>query len=114
MKIYEDQEKKKPLNVIYFGIVKAGGSKTVQVYLYNDSSAMLTNLEFQIKKNIPEAKQISIIDPPVTIQPQTFQPLKIKWSPSKTFKRALEIMIIIKGEEVYMAMQKFRVEKVKE
>lgn len=106
MKIYADKEKKQPLDFIHFGIVKAGDSKTITVYLYNDSKALLTNLQFQIRKNIPGAEQIEILDAPVTIQPKSLQPLKIKWSPSRTFKRALEVTLEIIGEEVYLASKK--------
>lgn len=113
MKIYADKERKKPLEVIHFGKVEAGQSKTITVYLYNESTAILTNLKFLIGKNIPEATQVSIIKPPITIQSKKVQSLKLKWSPARTFKKALEIMIVIEGEAVYVATRKFAVKKVK-
>jgi len=113
MKIYEDEKKRKEIEIIYFGIVKAGDSKTITVYIYNDGTAVLTNLEFKMTKSIPEAKQIKIINPPITIQPDTLQPLKLKWSPARTFKKALEIVIVIEGEEIYLAKRTFRVERKK-
>lgn len=109
MKIYKDKERKEPLKVIHFGIVKAGESKTITVYLYNESEALLTNLKFLMRKNIPEVKQIKILDAPVTIQPKSIHPLKIKWSPSRTFKKALEITLFITGEEVFLAKRTFSV-----
>jgi hypothetical protein len=103
MKIFKDKELKKPLEQIHFGIVEAGSSKTITVFLFNDTSALLTDLEFQVRTNLPET--VEIIDSPSTMEPKSVKPLKLKWSPKAKVKKALKGEIIIRGVEVYFSTQ---------
>lgn len=111
MEIYKDKGRKEKLKTIYFGQVKAGEVKTITVWLFNETKAMLTNLEFNLQKNIPQAERVELINPPITIQPGKILPLKLVWAPTKTLKEALEVILTLKGEEVYMASKTFPVEK---
>ena len=100
--MYKDRNLKEQIEYIDFGIVEAGTSKEIIIYLYNDTRAVLTNLEF-VKPNMAEPNSLVVAKMPKTIQPGKIEELIIRWSPSMNFKQALEVPIIIKGDEVYLA-----------
>lgn len=47
MRIFKDEDLKEEITSIHFGKVEAGEKKRITVYLYNDSEAILTNLEYE-------------------------------------------------------------------
>lgn len=109
MKLWADPDKKQPLEVVSFGKVQVGQEKTITIYLENDSKAVLTNLQYTFP-NLPTS-EILLVDGPVTVQPGEIVPIKITWRPSMSFKQALKVDLIIKGEEVYLAEEEIHVEK---
>ncbi|RLJ09964.1 MAG: hypothetical protein DRP15_01720 [Candidatus Aenigmatarchaeota archaeon] len=114
MKIFADKELKEEIKTIHFGKVEAGKEKTITVWLYNDSKAILTNLKVKIIGKLPKTEKVEILDAPVTIQPGEASPLVLRWKPSLNFKQALEVTLKITGEEVYTKTTQVQVEEVKE
>lgn len=112
MKVFKDSDLKEEIKTIHFGLVKAGETKEISVYLLNDSKAIVTNLFYSFP-GLPPTEEVEVINAPVTIQAGKVQPLRIKWSPSRTFRKALEVGLLIKGEEVYLAKRRFAVEREK-
>lgn len=110
MKLWADPEKKIPLETIHFGKVEVGQERIITVYLENDSGAVLSNLVFKFP-HLPSTEVLEV-QGPVTIQPGAIEPLVLKWKPSPKFKKALEIELTIRGEEIYLAEQTFKKEKV--
>lgn len=109
MKLWLDKEKTQPVTKISFGKVEAGTSKTVTVYLENDSDAVLTNLEY-IVPSLPPTEVLKV-EGPVTVQPHEIVPITITWKPSLSFKKALSVSLEIRGEEVYLAEQDVTIER---
>ena len=107
MKIFKDPNLQEEITSIYFGKVEAGKSKRITVYLYNDSEAVLTNLTYEFP-SLPGSEKLEI-NGPITIQPKSSQPLTIEWKPSVNFKKALELPLTIKGEEVYLAKKEVEI-----
>ena len=103
MRLFEDPEMKKPLMKINFGIVEAGKSKTLIIYMLNNSKAVLSNLEYKFPA-LP-ASEVLHVEGPITIQPGKDDKLTLTWKPSMVFKKALVIDLSIKGEEIYLAEQ---------
>jgi len=101
MKLFKDAMLKEEIEVLDFGIVEAGSSKTLTIYLYNDTKAVVSNLSFNFGV-LPE-KSLEIISAPKTIQPGKTDKLVLKWSPTMNFRQALEVPITISGDEVYLA-----------
>lgn len=113
MKLYEDREKTKPLASIYFGKVKAGEKKEIDVWIYNDSDALLTNIEYKFP-NLPKSEVLEFIHkPPITIQPKDIVIISLRWKPSLNFRSALNLDMEITAEEVYLAERDVQVEKAK-
>lgn len=103
MKLYADSNKKNELRMISFGKVKAGEQKEIDVWIWNDSKAMLTNIEYKFP-NLPKSEVLEFIHkPPVNIQPDDIVIIALRWKPSLNFKQALDIEMEITAEEVYMA-----------
>lgn len=69
MKIFKDPELKEEISSIHFGKVEAGKTKKITIYLYNDSDAILSNLEYKIP-SLPSTEKLEIKGP-VTVQPET-------------------------------------------
>lgn len=101
MKIFSNPELTEEIKVINFGIVKAGETKELTLYLYNDSKALLTNLTFEFGP-LPEPN-LKVLEAPVTIQPHESQVLKLRWSPTLTFRQPLEVNLLILGEEIFLS-----------
>lgn len=99
MKIFKDPELKEEINTIHFGKVEAGKTKKVTIYIYNDSEAIISNLEFKIPA-LPHTERLEV-KAPITIQPKSVAPVTIEWTPSISFKQALDLTITITGEEIY-------------
>jgi len=113
MKLYEDKEKTHPLQSIYFGKVKAGEEKIIEVWLYNDSEAMLANIEYKFP-NLPKTETLEFVrKPPINIQPKDTVVITLRWKPSLNFKSALDLEMEITAEEVYMASRQVVVTKEK-
>ena len=109
MKMYKDQDLKEEIKFIHFGKVEAGSSKTVTVWLqHTNKTAILTNLKFKFP-SLPKTEKLEVVNAPITIQPKAKAPLTLKWSPSKSFKQALEVEIILEGEIVYIAKRTVKV-----
>jgi len=112
MKIFKDKDLKEEIKSISFGKVKVGQSKEVTVWLYNDSTGILTNLVFEFYgPTLPPTEKIEIVKAPVTIQPGKAEPLTLRWKPSAKFKKALEVGIKVTGEIVYVSKTKIEVEE---
>jgi len=111
MKLYSDAELKHEIRSIYFGEVKAGETKKVTIWVHNDTEALYTNLEFKIKDDILQAREVKIENPPITIQPGATESLVLSWTASKTLKQALEVTLLIFGDEVYLAKKIIPIEK---
>lgn len=109
MKLWADAEKTQPLETISFGKVEAGKSKTITVYLENDSKAVLTNLQYEFP-NLPPS-EVLLVEGPVTVQPGEIVPLKLTWKPSLSFRQSLKLDLVIKGEEVYLSEEEILIEK---
>jgi len=101
MKIYDDPELKKLIQTIHFGKVEAGSSKTITLYLLNDSKAVLTNLVYEFP-SLPSSETLEVHGP-ITIQSGKQGELILTWKPSVNFKRALVLDLLIRAEEVYLA-----------
>jgi hypothetical protein len=102
MKLFEDNKCKKLLNEISFGTVEALKEKELVIYLQNDSSAVIENLEFRFPK-LPDTEKLEIINAPKTMQPNSIESLKLRWKPSLNFKSALSVELSIIGDEIYYA-----------
>lgn len=103
MKIFDDKELTNEIEVLDFGIVEAGSSKIITLYLYNETKAVLSNIEFVFPPSLPEPERLTIEKISKTLQPGKSAEMILKWSPSMNFKQALEVPIIIKGDEIYLA-----------
>lgn len=101
MKMYSDKELKNEISYIDFGTVEAGTKKRITIYLLNDSEAILNNLIFDFPVEFLE--QLEIISFPQRIDPSKTGELVLEWKPSKEFKKALQVPITIKAEEIYLA-----------
>lgn len=102
MKIFEDNKCKKLLTEIHLGTVEALKEKEIVIYIQNDSSAILENLEFRFPK-LPDSEKLEIINAPKTMQANAIESMKIKWKPSLNFKQALNVQLEIIGDEIYYA-----------
>jgi len=103
MKMYKDKDLKEEIKFIHFGKVEAGSSKTITIWLeHTNKTAIFTNLKFKFP-SLPKTEKLEVVDAPITLQPKSKAPLTLKWSPSKSFKQALEVEIILDGEIVYVA-----------
>ena len=100
MKIFKDPELKDEIKAINFGIVKTGESKTITVYLLNDSEGYLRNLVFLFP--IPPT-DLKIEDVPMGINPKQVAKASFKWTPSINFKKALKVPLLIQGDEIYFS-----------
>ena len=107
MKIFADEAMQNPIDFVDFGKVPVGTKKVLPIYLYNDSDALLTNLDYEFP-SLP-ATEVLKVEGPVTIQPKEASKLVLTWQPSPFFKKALKIDIFIKGEEVYLAEHTYTV-----
>jgi hypothetical protein len=100
IQIYEDSKRNMLLKTIHFGEVEAGDSKTMTIFLYNDSRTSVRDIRMKFN---PDVKGLEIVSAPESIGPNQGATVKLKWSPSKDFKKALNTAIEINGKEVYVA-----------
>lgn len=100
IQIYEDSKRNVILKTIHFGEVEAGDSKTMSIFLYNDSRTNVRDIKMKFNPNVEGLEFVSV---PETIGPNQGAVVKIKWSPSMNFKKALSTSIEINGKEVYIA-----------
>ena len=97
MKIYADKNLTQELvEVLDFGIVPAGETKTFTFYVSNDSSAYLRELEFILDHN-----ELEILEFPKELLTHAVGELIIEWSPSVTLKQGLKAQLRIQGKELW-------------
>lgn len=81
MKFFADKELREPLNIIHFGRVEVGTTKEINIYLLNNSKAILTNLQFIIKGPFLPPTELIEVWEPITIQPGQVGEVKLRWEP---------------------------------
>ena len=98
MKIYIDSNLTEELEDDTFdlGIVPAGEIKEFKFFCFNDSNALLKNLEFSV-----EHEEVEIKEAPEELITKGMGELIILWSPSITLKEGLKAKLSIKGIELY-------------
>jgi len=111
LKFFEDKELTKPLEFIHFGTVEAGKSTEKQIWVFNDTKAFYRNLKFTVKGEASAVKEVKIVEYPQGIDPGVARALLLVWNPSKTLRQALEISLLIEGEEIYMSNRDFGITK---
>jgi len=106
MKFYLDKEKKEEVIpsedekfTLHFGRVEAGTEKTMTLYIYNDNSGVLEDMEY----TLPKIDGLKILSAPKVIQPYETEQMEIKWSPSLKFEKSLNVELRIKMLIVYYA-----------
>lgn len=97
MRVFKDKDLKYEIQTIDFERVEAGSTKELVLYLYNDSSAILEDLEFIVSGD----KFLKIVKSPKRIAPFGVEELRIAWSPPLDLKRGLKAEIFIKGIGLY-------------
>jgi len=101
IEIYSDPTLTKKIEVIDFGTVEAGKSKTIRIFLKNTTSAVIENLKIEFPQVDVETFNLEIVSKPKEIPPLSSRFVELKWSPPRDFRQALKTKFIIKGEEVY-------------
>lgn len=97
MKLYKDINLTEEIpEVIDFGIVPAGEKKQVIVYVYNDTNALLRDLEFTVDHN-----EVQILKAPLEIVAKHESELILEWSPSVTLKEGLQAKLSVTGKELW-------------
>ena len=96
MKIYKDKNLTQEIELLDFGIVLAGESKTFTFYVLNNSNALLKDLEFTVDHD-----ELEILKSPNELTAQAVGDLVIEWSPSVTLKEGLKSQLKIKGTELW-------------
>jgi len=96
MKIFKDSKYTQEIELLDFGILPAGESKTYVFYVLNDSNALLKDLEFIVDHN-----ELKILEFPKELNTQTVGELTIEWSHSVTLKEVLKTQLKIKGTELW-------------
>jgi hypothetical protein len=101
MKIYNDAEMRDEIEVLDFGIVRAGVKKDLTLYIKNDTEAVLQDLTYKF----PDAVKgkASVVSAPENLMPGASGELQISWTPSATLRKALRTRLVIEGEEIYVA-----------
>jgi len=96
MKLYADKEMKKPIYFVPFGEVQIGASKEMVVFVHNESLNTIKDLEFFV--HVPE---VELLSGPRVLEGKGVESLTVKWTPSVTVKRGLNVDIDWEGVEVY-------------
>ena len=96
MKFYKNENLTEELITLDLGIVEAGESKQFTFYVFNDSLAHLTDLEFEILH-----QEVIVISAPKDLLPQANSEFIIEWNPSVTLKEGLQARVSIKGKELW-------------
>ena len=96
MKIYKDKNRLQEVTSISFGEVEAGQTQDIILYLYNETKALLRNLNIKVSHS-----DVKIVSAPTQILPESIETLRLRWLPSLIIKKKLECSINIVGEEIY-------------
>jgi len=96
MKLFEDKELKKEVEILNLGIVEAGEVASFTYYAYNETQAEMKTLLFKVDH--PEVK---VINAPVELAPKAIAELIIEWHPSVTLKQGLKARLNISGVELW-------------
>lgn len=100
MKMFKDKEKKEEIFELNFERVEAGTSKELKVYLFNDSTGFLQDIEVSFK--VPR-EDLEILDAPKGMNPGELVIFRVKWSPSLKLKKGLRVLFLFKAIEVFPA-----------
>lgn len=96
MKLFEDKELKKEVEILNLGIVEAGEVASFTYYIYNETQAEMKTLSFKLDH--PEVK---VINAPKELASKAIAELVIEWSPSVTLKQGLKTRLNVSGIELW-------------
>jgi len=94
MKFFKDPGLQDPIESVDLGIVPAGKSQKVTVYVKNDlPRAELVDLKFSAES--------CEVQGPTTLKPGESAPVNVTWTPTLTLRQPLKTSLIVKGVEIY-------------
>jgi len=96
LKLYEDKELTKEIEILDLGIVPAGESRKFTFYLKNDSLAFIKEIVIDIDHN-----EVFVVEAPMELYPQTEEEIVIRWDCSVTLREGLKTKINITAKEIY-------------
>lgn len=96
MKIYSDKLLSKEIDVIDFGIVLAGDTKEVKVYVYNDADCEISNLEIITSNN-----SVFVGNYSKDMKAYQSQEVTFSWKSSDKEKKGLKSELSFKFFEIY-------------
>jgi len=111
MRLYKDRELTSLIDdCITFGIVPVEESKTITVWIQNDSSPKVTgrlvNLIFEVICLNPEndapivSEKVEVLKAPEELEPWGVEELILKWSPNVDLEQGLKARLTIKGNKI--------------
>jgi len=96
MKIYADKELTKEVADLDFGIVLAGETKTLELYLFNDTVADVVELNPSV-----DNKEVAVLSFSKEIKSKQSAPIVFSWTPELTMKKGLKTSLNLKFFELY-------------
>jgi len=111
MKLYSDNNLSTPIeNAISFGVVPVGDTKTLELWLKNDSSprvtGLLKNLVFNVQcfnpdtDEVIESEKVNVIEAPKEMSPYAVAKIVLEWSPAVDLEAGLKAKLTISGNKV--------------
>jgi len=101
MKLFKDRSGKEEIKSIDFGEVEVGTTKTITIYLKNDSSNSI--IKDIVVKIDPKRNDLRIIQAPSELKNNEAKPIVIEWKPSLKLRSPLNAKLIINAKEVFVA-----------
>jgi len=92
--LYKDKDLKHPYTIEDLGDVDAGDVKILDAYLFNSSVYEI----IQIEKDILD-EDIELIDVPEFLSTESWQLIKIKYTPKETRMKPLNTYITLRGKK---------------
>lgn len=99
MILYSDKGLTNKIDDIDFGIVLAGDTKKIELYLLNDSSAEVVDIKPFLENS--EASEIKILSFPEKLSANQSGKIELSWTPSVTLKKGLKTAINFNFYELY-------------
>jgi hypothetical protein len=100
MKIYKDESITEEVVELDFGRVEVGEEKIVSYWLYNDSTAVIEQININLEK-ITSQEEVEILEYPKELRPFAKAEIKAKWSPSLKIKAGLKVKVKVSGLQVW-------------
>lgn len=111
MKLYTDKLLSELVNdTVSFGIVPVGESKTLELWIKNDSSpkatGLLKNLVFNVQclnpetEEVIETEKVDILEAPSEMSPYAVAKIILKWEPAIDLEQGLKAKLSISGQKI--------------